>query len=712
MTKFISKLTCTLFVISLVTGIFGQTNEDFRKTAPAALAPRPFVLPAPFQTVLPNGLKIVVIEDKRLPMVNFRLSFKTGEIFDPKDSLGLTSMVTGLLKEGTSSRSSKQIAQEIENLGGSVFAGASDDNTTVSASALSKYSSEILKLMADVTLNPSFPENEIKLAKTNTLQGLDAQRAQPSFLADEAKSKILWGDHPYGVVSPTKDTVSAINRDKIVNFHKQMFIPNNAVLVIVGNVDKVKITAEIKGLFGTWKKGTAPAANFAVPPTRTEKTLTIIDRPGSSQSTISMGNLAINRNNPDYFPMLVLNQVYGGGASARLFMNIREAKGYTYGAYSDFDTRRLAGSFGASSDVRNEVTGASLKEFFFEMNRLRTEPVLAKELIDTKSYLTGVFPLQMETQNGLLGQFMNIQLNGLPVNYLQTYRDKINAVTAADIQRVANKYVQPDKIAMVIVGDTGEILKQVTPYSSKIEIFDADGKKLDIASFNKPASGGPVNANGKWNLKMSAMGQNLDVNLDLKQEGEKVSGEMSSPIGKGAIEEGKLNGNKFTGNAKVSFQGQPVTLKIAGTIDGDNMKGTVDSGFPGAPAFAFSGKRAAGEMPKPATTPVPASNSNDLSGNWTIETNAEGSPISIDMILKQDGEKLSGDLSSAIGSGKVTSGNFKDGKIEATMMIDFQGNPVEVKLVGTVEGGKTMKGTLTPQGVGVGDLPFTATKAN
>jgi zinc protease len=226
MTKIISKLTCTLFVVSLVTGIFGQTNEDFRKTAPAALAPRPFALPAPFQTVLPNGLKIVVIEDKRLPMVNFRLAFNSGEIFDPKDSLGLTSMVTVLLKEGTSSRSSKQIAQEIENLGGSISAGASDDNTTISASALSKYSSEILKLMADVTLNPSFPENEIKLAKDNTLQGLDAQRAQPSFLADEAKSRILWGDHPYGVVSPTKDTVSAINRDKIVNFHKQMFIPN------------------------------------------------------------------------------------------------------------------------------------------------------------------------------------------------------------------------------------------------------------------------------------------------------------------------------------------------------------------------------------------------------------------------------------------------------------------------------------------------------
>jgi zinc protease len=711
MTKVISKLTCSLFIFTLLTSVFAQTNEDFRKTAPAPLAPRPFVLPTPFQTVLPNGLKVVVIEDKRLPLVNFQLAIPGGEVWEPKDSLGITSMVTGLLKEGTKTRSSKQIAQEIENIGGSIFAGASDDNTTVSASALSKYSSEILKLMADVTLNPSFPENEIKLGKDNLIQGLEAQRATPSFLANEAYSKIIWGEHPYSVVSPTKETISSITRDKLVRYHKQAMIPNNAVLVIVGSVDKAKITAEVKALFGGWQKGPNFVTKFPAPPTRTEKTLTIIDRPGSSQSTITMGNLAIERNSPDYFPMLVLNQVYGGGASARLFMNIREAKGYTYGAYSDFDTRRMAGSFGASSDVRNEVTGASLKEFFFEMNRLRTEPVPAKELTDTKSYLTGVFPLQMETQNGLLGQFMNIQLNSLPANYLQTYRDKINAVTAADIQRVANKYVQQDKIAMVIVGDTSEILKQVTPYSSKIEIFDADGKKLDIASFNKPASTGPANANGKWNMKMNAMGQNLDVVLDLKQEGEKVTGEFASMLGKAPIEEGKLVGNKLTGIAKVSFQGQALTLKIAGTIDGDNLKGTVDSGFPGAPAFAISGKRGVVDSPKPASTPAATTaNPNDLSGNWTVLTNAQGADISITMKVKQDGEKLSGDLSSAVGNGKVTSGTFKDGKIEAMLMIDFQGSPLEVKLSGTVENGNKMKGNLTPQGVDIGDLPFTATK--
>ncbi len=716
MTEFISKLTSGIFILTLLTSVFGQTNEDFRKIAPAPLAPRPFVLPMPFETVLPNGLKVVVIEDKRLPLVNFQLAIPGGGSREPRESIGITSMVTDLLKEGTKTRSSKQIAQEIENIGGLVFAFSNDDNTVVSASALSKYASDVLKLMADVTLNPSFPENEVKLFKNSLLQGLEAQRAAPSFLANEAKAKVLWGDHPYGIVSPTKETISSIDRDKIAAYHKQAMIPNNAVLVIVGNVDKVKITAEMKALFGSWKKGENPVTKFAAPPVRTERTLTIIDRPGSSQSTVTMGNIAIERNNSDYFPMLVLNQIYGSGASSRLFTNIREKKGYTYGAYSDFDTRRLAGSFGAGADVRNEVTGASLKEFFFEMERIRKETVPTKELSDAKGYLTGIFPLQVETQNGLLGQFINIQLNKLPANYLQTYRDKINAVTSADIQRVANKYIQPDKIALVIVGDTSEILNQVKPYSSKIDIFDANGKKLDVASFNQPVTGGsPANANGKWDLKMNAMGQNLDVVLDLKQEGDKVSGEMNSMLGKGTVEGGKLSGNKFTGSAKVSFQGQPLTLKISGTIDGDNMKGSIDSGFPGAPAFSFAGKRSGGEMPKTMPTPTTqptASTSNDLTGNWTIETNAQGSPVTIEIKLKQDGEKLSGDLASAVGNGKVTSGTFKDGKIEAVLTIDFQGNPVEVKLSGTVENGNKMKGNLEPQGLGIGDLPFTATKAN
>lgn len=589
----ITKNLATIFCVGVL-GInaFAQTkNEDFRKTQPAPLANRPVNLPTPFEKTLANGLKIVVIEDKRLPLVSFSLAFRSGEVYDGTGTHGLTSMMTGLLKEGTATRSSKQIADEIEKLGGSVYASASDDNTFVSASSLSQYSTDILKLMADVTLNPSFPQKEIDLAKQNTIQGLDSQRADPSFLANEQFSKEIWGSHPYGIVSPTKETISAITREKLVDFHKKMFIPNNALLVVSGDVDKLKITAEIEKLFGGWQKGTAVAPNFALPTEKTGRAITVVHRDGSSQSNIVLGNLAIKRTDPDYFPMLVLNQVYGGGSSARLFMNIREEKGYTYGAYSNFDTRRLAGLFSSSAEVRNEVTGASLKEFFYEMERIRTTPVPEKELADAKNYLTGVFPLQIETQEALLNRILSNKLNDLPENYLQTYRDKINAVTPADVQRVANKYITPDKVSVVIVGDGAEIIKQVKPYSTNIKLFDTNGKALEMAKFENAANAPKANVAGKWQLSMSAMGQTLPVSLELKEDGDKITGTMESPIGKGTLENAKISGNKFTASSKITFQGQNLELKFVGTVEGDDMKGTVDTGFPGAPPFPFSGKR-------------------------------------------------------------------------------------------------------------------------
>ncbi len=595
--KIVKKLSIVLFcAVALFSNTFAQKtmNEDFRKTAPAPLAPRPINLPQPFEKVLANGLKVIVIEDKRLPVVNFRLAFRSGNVNEPKDSIGITSMVTGLLKEGTTTRTSKQIAEEIEKIGGSIGANAGDDNTTISATALSQYTDTILELMADVTLNPSFPQSEIDLQKQNTIQGLEFQRSDAGFLAGEQMAKILYGNHPYSIVSPSKESVSGITREKLVAFHKQILNANNGLMIVVGNVDRTKIVGQIEKLFGKMTKGAVAKTEFPAPPVRAEKTLTLVDRPGSAQSNIILSNLAIKRNDADFFPLLVLNQVYGGGASARLFMNIREDKGYTYGAYSDFDTRRLAGSFGSNAEVRTPVTGASLKEFFYEINRIRTDAVPKQELEDAKSFLTGVFPLKIETQEGLLGQFLNIQLNDLPPTYLQTYRDNVTAVTAADVQRVANKYLQPDKIAIVIVGDVGEILEQVKPYSSKIDVFDTDGKKMDIADFGKTAAtGAAANVNGKWTLSVNAMGQTLPVTLDLTQDGDKISGSMNSPLGSSALSDVKLAGNKLSASADVNFQGQPLTLKITGTVDADGMKGNVDAGIPGAPAFAFTGKREA-----------------------------------------------------------------------------------------------------------------------
>ncbi len=580
-------------------------NEDFRKSAPAPLAPKPFEIPKPFETVLPNGLKVVVFEDKRLPLVSYRLAFKTGDINDPADSTGLTSALTAMLNEGTKTRTSRQLAEEIERLGARVSASAGDDNTIISASALSLYSSDVFRLMTDMVLNPSFPESELALYKKNAVENLKYQRSQPAFLANEQVSKILYGTHPYSVVSPTAADVEKISREKLIAFRDKMLVPNNGTLVVVGDVNRETLLKEINENFGGWKKGTIESMKFPALPARTAATITVVDRPGSIQSNIVLGNLAIERNNPDYFPVLVMNQIIGAGPSSRLFMNLREKNGYTYGAYSSFDTRRLAGNFQSTAEVRTPVTGASLKEFFYELNRVRNEKATEKELRDAKSFLTGVFPLRAETQEGLTNLLVSQQLYDLPADYLQTYRDKINAVTLDEVERVAKKYISPDKIAIVIVGDAEEILPQVKTYSQKIEVFDAEGKALNVADFGKTASGGGAmaNANGVWNLTIEAQGQKLPVTLTLKQDGAKVSGSLDSMLGKGTIADAKVSGNKFVGTAKTEIQGQAVELNINGTINGDMMKGVITASMPGLPPLPFEGKRAAAGESKPMTQP-------------------------------------------------------------------------------------------------------------
>jgi len=249
------------------------------------------------------------------------------------------------------------------------------------------------------------------------------------------------------------------------------------MFVVVGDVKPNELLAELNELFGDWEKGRSADTAFAEPPKRSVRSLTIVDRPGSAQSNIVLTNLAVKRTDPDYFPLIVMNQVLGAGASSRIFMNLREEKGYTYGAYTRLETKKLAGDFEATAEVRTAVTGDSLKEFFYELERIRNEKVGDAELADAKNFLTGVFPLRAETQEGLTSLIVNQHLYGLPDDYLQTYREHINAVTADEVQRVAGEHIRPDEMAIVIVGDAEEVMPQVREYAPSIEIFDTEGNK-------------------------------------------------------------------------------------------------------------------------------------------------------------------------------------------------------------------------------------------
>jgi len=418
-------------------------------------------------------------------------------------------------------------------------------------------------------------------------------------LADEQMSRVVYGSHPYSVTSPTPDDIEKLTREKLVEFHNRRFVPNNATLIIVGDLNREDILEEISGDLGDWKKGSVEKTEFETPPVRTAVTQTIVDRSGSAQSNIVLANLAIERGHPDFFPVLVMNQILGSGGSSRLFMNLREEKGYTYGAYSSFDTRRQAGTFEATAEVRTAVTGDSLKEFFYELNKIRDENVSEVELKDAKNFLTGVFPIRAETQEGLTNLIVSQKLYDLPGDYLQTYREKISQVSIEDVDRVAKKYITPDKIAIVIVGDAEEILPQIQPFSANIEIFDTEGKPQDVSNYGKQADGKTSDASGDWSLTIDFQGQSLPVKLKLEQTKNKISGSLESMLGKGEISDGKVKGNKFSATAKMQIQGQDAEITINGELENDldsnqtsasnKMKGTISIPLGGVSDLPFVG---------------------------------------------------------------------------------------------------------------------------
>jgi predicted Zn-dependent peptidase len=544
----------------------------------------------PFKTELSNGLRVVLVEDSRLPLVSYRLAFGSGDRDDPADRAGVASAIASMLSEGTANHTSLQLAEKIERLGASIGASASDDFTIVAASTLSLYSSEILALMAEVVLRPSFPEGELDLYRRNTLENLKYQRSQPNFLAGEQAARLIYGEHPYSKVSPSASDIEALTRDVLIEVHGKNFIPNDATLIVVGDVTRDELLSEIGHNFAGWSPSEKARAEPPLPPKRSGRTLTIVDRPGSAQANIVLSNLAVPRVHEDYFPLIVMNQVLGAGASSRVFMNLREEKGYTYGAYTRLETKQLAGDFEATAEVRTAVTGDSLKEFFYELSRIRDEETEEQELLDAKNFLTGVFPIRAETQEGLTNLILNQQLYGLPDDYLQTYRSKIEAITAKDVQRVALQHVRPDEMAIVIIGDAESILPQARPYADAVEIFDTNGAEQDEVKYVVADDVPPADVAGKWQLEIDFAGQTLPITLVLEQDGASITGELETMLGNGVVDEGLVKGNTLTATVSAEMQGQPVELSITAKVDGESVEGTVT--IPIAPApLPFTGSR-------------------------------------------------------------------------------------------------------------------------
>jgi zinc protease len=524
----------------------------------------------PRETTLSNGLSLVVVEDNRLPLISYRLAFRVGGAFDPPDLPGLTDLLAGLLPEGTESKTSKQIADEIARMGASLSAGATSDYTIVAASTLSQFDEAVLALLAEVALEPSFPENEVSLAKQNTKESLRQQRAQPSFLASEMVARVMFGNHPYSVVAPTPESIDRSSRDEFVKFHRSKLVPNNAVLIVVGDVRYDEVLRQAESLFSTWQRGEEFVSNFPAPPVRTSRQAYLVDRPGSAQSNIVIANSGITRTSPDYFPMMLMHTVLGANASSRLFMNLREDKGYTYGAYSTLDARRTAGTFRVTAEVRTPVTGDSLKEFFYELNRIRSEPVAEKELADAKSYLTGVFPIRLETQEGLTDQLVQIKMLNLPNDYLQMYRDRVQAVTTEEIQRVALKYVKPDEAALIVVGDGAQVLDQMKPYCEDIEVYNTAGRRK---SAEASSATDPI---GSWSIEVETpLGQTIPATLTVARSNGGHTAVIHSEMGDADLGSVEISNNSFHAKTSIEMDGHAVEAEVSARFDGEQVEGTL-----------------------------------------------------------------------------------------------------------------------------------------
>jgi zinc protease len=444
-------------------------------------------LPRAEEATLKNGLRVVLLPSDKVPTFNMQLVVLSGGLADKPDYRGLASFTASLLREGTTKRSSKDIAEQVDALGATLAAnaGLSTMTSVVSTSGLVENLDPTLELFADVIRNPTFPQGEVDKFKTRTLAQLQFQRSIPQFLAQEQFSRAIYGtSHPASLASAPTESIKKLTTKDLADFHSTYYRPNNAIIAIVGDVTMKDIMPKLEKAFGDWQKADVPVASIPPAPAQTDSRIYLIDRPGSVQTVLQLGTLGIERTSPDYFAVLLADRVFGGGPSGRLFLNLREDKGYTYGAYSNFGGSKFRGTWGASAEVRTDVTEGAMKEFMYELNRLRTDLVPAEELENAKRAIVGSFALSLEQPATLLQNVITQKLYNLPADYWDTYPQKVAAITAQDVQRAAQKYLDMEHLQVVAVGDAAKAREILAKYG-KVELYDAEGKLITSPSENE-----------------------------------------------------------------------------------------------------------------------------------------------------------------------------------------------------------------------------------
>lgn len=429
------------------------------RSTPPRLGPAPELkLPPVVVRQLPNGLRLMVVERHKLPIADFVLVVPTGATANPPAQAGVAGLAADMLTEGTTTRTALQIADQIGFLGVSLGAQSGWDATTVSLTTPTAQLDSALALFADVSLHPSFPAAEWKRIREERLTSLLQLRDRGPAIASRVYPAVLYGQgSAYGrPATGTETSVGAMTDADVRAFYAAHFLPNQATLIAVGDITPADLERRIGALFGGWVGGSETMAAVPTPKTAAPTAIYLVDKPGAAQSSFRIGSVGVARSTPDYFPIQVMNTALGGSFTSRLNQELREVKGYTYGAFSNFDMRRAAGPFTAQAEVVSAKTDSALIGFMTELRQIR-DTIPAAELTKTKRYIELELPSAFETTGDIANRLTAVALYGLPLDYFNHYVANIEAVTQGDVQRVAQKYIDPSHMAIVIVGDQKSI---------------------------------------------------------------------------------------------------------------------------------------------------------------------------------------------------------------------------------------------------------------
>lgn len=456
-------------------------NRQEPGTRPAVGPARPFNAPPRHEATLANGLRVVVARDASIPKITAVLVVKgAGLAADPPRQAGLAAFTADALLEGTATRTSEQLRREAFGMGGAINAFSSQDYSSLEIRGLSEYLPDLLALLADVVVNPSFPDGELSTLKARHLQALQQQRSSPQFLSNREFRRALFQEHPYGRVAPDQQALETMTRESVRAFHATHFVPGRSTLVVVGDVREDEAVRAAERAFASWKAGQGETATLPAAKPPSGRTVVFVERPGSVQSSISVGNLTVKRSDPQWYALSVTNALFGGSFNSRLVRTLREEKGYTYSPQSQFTAFGEAGIYRFGGDVRTEVTGAALGEVFREIDRLVAGGAEEQELADIKQYLRGLFATRMAVQTQLAGELAAMYLYDLPKDYLETYQTRIGAVSAADVKAAAPVLLAPAQSVISVVGDWSKVADQLKKYGD-VTVLDVEGRPMPAA---------------------------------------------------------------------------------------------------------------------------------------------------------------------------------------------------------------------------------------